>query len=557
MWLVVVDTMQIQPYIFGSNRLRENAGASYLVDTATRDWAFDAVKKAVPGKTNIGPENKLIEDSQDNVRKDAPRIENGLDAEVWYAGGGNFVVLFKDEEQVKLFNHKLSRRALQEAPGLQLVIAQEEMDWDNDVLRDKLDEVLRMLAMQKRNHAWSAPLLGLSVTLSCRSTGLPATGMVEGIRGEPDYPASDEIRAKVDVATPQGTPKSLADQRLQEVIGLKAGYRYPADCDDLGATEGEYSHIAIVHADGNGMGQRIREIGNQYATKDKNRAFVLKLREFSIDVEEAARRALKTLLDKLVKRINDKDKVIVHQLSQKTSIRIKLAKKDNEYYLPFRPIVFGGDDITFVCDGRLGLSLATAYLREFEKETDGLGKEGGRLTACAGVAIVKSHYPFARAYELTTDLTKSAKSYRSDTIVGSCLDWHFALSGLSGSIEEIRNREYKVGERCLTLRPVTLDTNPDEGEHAWPVVWKGIEAFQKKEWVERRNKIKALRDALREGPAAVEHFITAFNENAPLPSVLPKMKSWPSTGWQGNYCGYFDAIELADWFIPLEREAGH
>ena len=229
MWLVVVDTMQIQPYIFGSNRLRENVGASYLVDAATRDWAFEAVKETVEGirigKTNIGPENKLIEDSRDNVRKDAPRIENGLEAEVWYAGGGNFVVLFKDEEQVKLFNRKLSLRALQKAPGLQLVIAQEEMDWDKDMLRDKLDEVLSKLAVRKRNHAWSAPLLGLSVTASCRSTGLPATEMVPGIRGEPDYPASDEILAKVYVATPQGSDKSLADQRLQKVIGLVAGYR--------------------------------------------------------------------------------------------------------------------------------------------------------------------------------------------------------------------------------------------------------------------------------------------------------------------------------------------
>jgi hypothetical protein len=30
MHLVVVDTAQIQPYIFGSNRLRENIGASHL-----------------------------------------------------------------------------------------------------------------------------------------------------------------------------------------------------------------------------------------------------------------------------------------------------------------------------------------------------------------------------------------------------------------------------------------------------------------------------------------------------------------------------------------------
>lgn len=35
-WLVIVDTTGIQSYIFGSNRLRENVGASYLVHQATQ-----------------------------------------------------------------------------------------------------------------------------------------------------------------------------------------------------------------------------------------------------------------------------------------------------------------------------------------------------------------------------------------------------------------------------------------------------------------------------------------------------------------------------------------
>ena len=36
--VTVLDTTGIQPYIFGSNRLRENIGASYLVSEATDDW---------------------------------------------------------------------------------------------------------------------------------------------------------------------------------------------------------------------------------------------------------------------------------------------------------------------------------------------------------------------------------------------------------------------------------------------------------------------------------------------------------------------------------------
>jgi len=30
------------------------------------------------------------------------------------------------------------------------------------------------------------------------------------------------------------------------------------------------------------------------------------------------------------------------------------------------------------------------------------------------------------------------------------------------------------------------------------------------------------------------------------------MSDWQTKGWQGGFCGYFDAIELADWFIPLD-----
>ncbi len=308
------------------------------------------------------------------------------------------------------------------------------------------------------------------------------------------------------------------------------------------------------------MGQHMRDICAPYAAKDQNRAYVLAARDFSVSIQEASRQALKAVLGRLQRAIDEGGGTsIIYEPNEEMSIRIDLASGEDGYCIPFRPIVFGGDDVTFVCDGRLGLSLTTAYLREFEQQTArvGLGKDNGGLTACAGVSIVKSHYPFARAYALAEELSKLAKSYRTkEKIAGSCLDWHFALSGLSGSITEIRGREYKVGEGdWLTLRPVTLAGNSRHSGSAWPVVSAGIKAFQEGEWAGRRNKIKALRNALREGPAAVKHFRTAFNKGAELPEVLPGMGAWPLTGWHGQYCGYFDAIELVDWFVPLEGEA--
>src|SRR5258707_11376272 len=139
MWLVVVDTTQIQPYIFGSNRLRENIGASYLVAMATGDWAFEAVKAVTSGKHNIGNGGELI---------DSKRIENDLEAEVLYAGGGNFAVLFDGKARAEEFTSNLSLYVLRQAPGLQLVIARQEMEWHKHVLCVKLKEVLRNLAVQ-------------------------------------------------------------------------------------------------------------------------------------------------------------------------------------------------------------------------------------------------------------------------------------------------------------------------------------------------------------------------------------------------------------------------
>lgn len=557
MRLIIVDTNQIQSYIFGSNRLRENLGASHLVAMATEMWAHSAVRAATH-RHNINSDGTL------DATKHINDSKADLDAEVLYGGGGNFVVVFRNDEGAKAFSRELSRKALKDAPNLQLVISQQPFDW-GESLYEKVKAAFKRLAEEKRARPLSVPLLGLGVTVMCQSTALPAAGVTPRIRNEPGYPASAEILAKIDTATKKGLQPSEADARLHQDIPIAPNYDYPADFEHLGGTKGEYSHLAIVHADGNGIGQRILAIGRAQPTADKNRDYVNSLRSFSDKIEEAAQAALNRTLARLVRRLqlDGGDRIVHKNAVGKFLVEIDLTPTEGGLlYLPFRPIIFGGDDVTFVCDGRLGLSMAVAYLQAFEEETARRPECGGRITACAGIAIVKNHYPFARAYALADELCKSAKRYRRhEDLEGSCLDWHFALSGLSGDIEEIREREYKAPEGRLTLRPVMLTANPKKPQRAWTVVWKGIEAFQdlppstgpdqKPKWSTRRNKIKALRDALRTGRESVKHFRMKFNENNPLPEVEPSMANLATEGWQGDFCGYFDAIELADWFIPL------
>ena len=42
-YLLLIDTTQTQRYIFSSNRMRENIGASYLIAKATTEWVFQAI----------------------------------------------------------------------------------------------------------------------------------------------------------------------------------------------------------------------------------------------------------------------------------------------------------------------------------------------------------------------------------------------------------------------------------------------------------------------------------------------------------------------------------
>jgi hypothetical protein len=264
--------------------------------------------------------------------------------------------------------------------------------------------------------------------------------------------------------------------------------------------------------------------------------------------------------------------------SQREEVVARITLKHDSsgrWFFPFRPLVYGGDDVTFVCDGRLGVSLAVEYLTQFEAHaTRELGEWS---SASAGVAIVKAHYPFARAYGLADDLCRSAKRFRAQEQErtrreqGSYLDWHFAVGGLVAELGDIRQREYQTKERNLCLRPLSLSLDlPPQVDvftaRRWGVFEKVLSEFQGAEWATRRNKVKALRDALRQGERAVERFCLIYlnskDESKKLPALIEGDEGkHRTTGWlsgesqEKSRCAYFDAIELADVYMPLVQHS--
>jgi hypothetical protein len=544
--VTILDTTGIQSYIFNSNRLRENIGASYLISQATGDLDPDTddwVKKKL-GKLGV-PKN----------RQQEPIKDSGLNAELVYAGGGNAMLLFKSMDIAKDFTRQLSRHILEHAPELNLVAAHCEFDWDNDCLYEKVEKLqTEELEKKKRARIPSSPLLGLGVTAFCNSTQLPAVTTNERYIKEIDEEdiclVSRETEAKLkQVSSKHEEPANQAlKKRFADVLN-QTDYQFPYRMDHLGRSRGESSYYAVIHADGNGMGERFKEYGKN--SRD-NLEYVNRMRGLSNSVNQASLAAVKKVVNVLINSIDSDGKVMG---------KFPIFTQDGKPYLPFRPLVYGGDDVTFVCDGRLGLALAAIYLQALQEP---LLDDGKQMTACAGVCIVKSHYPFARAYALSEALCNNAKKFTREQKQQwgkefSGIDWHIAASGLFGTIGDIRQREYQVYTGELTMRPVLIQEEENEWR-TWSNFINAVECFngnrdekECQEWKERKNKILALREKLREGQQATKQFRKAYRIDR-----LPLMKGGDEivlreTGWTEEHCGYFDAIEAMEFYFPLNQ----
>lgn len=531
--LTVLDVVGIQDYIFGSNKLRENVGASQLVEAATSKWVAEAL-----GVENLGA-----------IQGPSPAGWTDTVSLV-YRGGGNVVLLFRGESSGEMAHRvvsDLSRLVVTRAPGLELAVAHHGFEWSEPIggRAGVYARLMDKLATTKQRRR-SVPLLGQSVTLNCRSTGLPAVSFdpVE------NHPVSADIRAKVDPGALQA-----ADQRLWKFLGseVQREYAFRADFDKLGRSYGESSYLAVVHADGNGMGARFKELVEGFSEAKENGECLRALGILSQAVERAGQTALCETIAYLVNAFKDPRRnaaedglmALLHDLAR---------DEEGRPVLPWRPLVFGGDDVTFVCDGRLGLGLAATYLQKFEEAAKELPDRKEPAYACAGVAVVKAHYPFARAYALSEQLAQSAKQVLRDAErAGSALDWHFAATGISGPLGDLRHRGYQTDAGHLTMRPVSLDEGGFGGEG-----WRSWLSFTTlthtltthEDWKGRCNKIIGLREILRRGPEATKRYLTQYGmrQLPPTPQFGSDMRE---KGWDDGRCGYFDAIEALDFYLAL------
>jgi len=542
--LTLIDIRQVQGYLFSANELKQSLGASALVEQATHEWVFDVLPEKRNAQWNA-KEYRVIFDER-TIEKD------DLEAEVIFMGGGNSAILFSTFDAAKNFTTAYTESLLVNAPGLESAVAHvKDIDMGKKGALLQAWKTMQEVEMPKQKEARlvSQPILGLSVTAECAYTGLPA---VNDVLKSPEDKGPDARRILVSAQSfakqDQQTVKA-ANQRLEKLLHIDE-FEYPHDFEELGSERGKSSFIAVVHADGNSMGKRIQA----YTEHEENREMIRRMREFSEKVNRIGLEAMQAVRNyvaialHLAKEENHPYE-LADRFDNKETVRLKNS------FLPLRPLVFGGDDITFVCDGRLGLPLAVKLLQAFSSTQMPDGKQA---YACAGVAIVHSHYPFARAYDLAEELCQDAKqkarTWDKDSRV-SLINWHIASSGRTLDWDETQKREFENLNGRLLLRPLVVDKADDISSPAWRT-WiaftEQVAGFRTSFWNTQRNKQKDVREVLRKGADSTRKFT---NQNGELPGfAAAPATDVVETGWIEKQCLYFDALEAMDFFVYPEEK---
>lgn len=403
---VLIDTGGKQRYIFGSSRLRHVVGASQLIHEVGTEWVPEAV-----ARLGLPPDIVVM------------------------TASGKALLLVDSADDGRAVIREVTRRALRQAPGLQVTgavgpafnpsddAAHEEALRETHKLHGEVRAGRPDPAVRDRVFPWHR---------LCRDSGLPAETMYVYGDGEPAVPMSAGMLARSEA-------RDRAFERLHRKLGDLL-FVVPGHLDVLQHS----GWIAVVHADGNGVGGLFRDfVQNVAAAEGVTRQVSLAThRRYQHDVaaqlDDATWEAVREAIGKLVEARRDED------------LRGRLL-----------PIVVGGDDVTVACDAALAVDFVRYFADAFARQTAekptlaavakaATGQAG--LTASAGIAVVKPHHPFARSYQLAESLTVSAKQFKYEGRTLAAFDVHVAHASTLRDLELLR--EYI---------PVDDKPSPDNG----------------------------------------------------------------------------------------------
>ena len=533
---LLFDTRSIQKYIFSSSRLKTQIGASYLVDRVFDDVLLPVIRE-VCGAAELDDATWREVASPDWTAMPQK-------ARVAYIGGGNALILLRADagEAAAEIVRRFSKELLVRCPGLQTgaAIGTVDLASDGSWLSETANRTALVLKLkEQQNTAFprtTIPYTGL--TLAADGADETATSYDTSRKR---YIAESEA-AKLRVATPRPEGDALQPARAEKALLEKLtsvltdeeksrfmeNAVFPSELDKLGQKETE-NYIAVVHIDGNNMGKKFADLTTLSAYKNKSQ-----------EIRTATIRAFAELV-----------------LSMKEdSFPFLAQRKDGEKrrYLPVRPLILGGDDMTFVCAAKVAFD-CTAFIMKslLEKGVD----------TCAGVAILPTAYPFFRGYEIAEQLCDSAKGRMRKLAnereglreEASCwLDFLRLHGEQAPTLAEIRRQEYRAALGSLHFGPYRID---GESHYAFARLRELAEGLSKSL---PSGKLKDLRAVLQHGEHEAEKYLEQIRHDG---YALPQPAGWEAYAahlWQEHggrmRTPFVEAIELLEFLPPKSAHDG-
>lgn len=372
----------IQAYIFDSGKMKEMVGASELVKNLCGDELESVIKYL--DLTEIIP----------TCKADSAKLLSLKANQIFFSrrSGGVFTALFADKEVRDRFLEIWSLLVSSKVSGLEFVCAVSEGEDITVLIKESYDK----LAQNRNNPMVMLPEATAMHILAPR-TGKPAVKN-EYEAGERRVWVDESSTSKRKVSSNVLSDSFLSDNSKYFNFPANLEYDENENCDFPFLSGSRY--LGLIHADGNGLGQALIKIRNEY----KNGAeYATMLRLFSDSLEEATKKAAQKATNKLIDRLSEEE-----------------AKKQ---FLPMRPLVLGGDDLTVFVRADLAMQFTEDYCNAFEacteecfakfhKESNGVIPK--KLTACAELAYVKNNQPFMDAFNLTESLCSASKKVSKD-----------------------------------------------------------------------------------------------------------------------------------------------
>lgn len=400
MYALLFELDSIQDFLFASGRLRDVSGASELLDRLTNAKAEDNLLDAVCRALDL----EVVE-----------KTPQGEEVAFSRRAGGAFYAFSESREALARLRDLWTLTLQQAVPYLAYSLglgagktAAQAFECARAALRADTSRLRPALPA-------AAPVAARS-----RRTGLPAVAFGKAKDGAMDA-ATVRRKEFADLAH-----SAFLDRFAPEGSGLRWD-DWPRDLEpDTDADPkrtfpftGESRILALVHADGNGLGLVLQALNA--AAKVRPEAFVSLYSDFSALVERITTRAARTATQQVL-----------------------LPAREPGRCLPARPILLGGDDITLLVRADLAMDYVRTFATAFEeasaselarlKDRHGLGEAlPARLTLGIGLVYLRASQPFRMAIRLAESLTgvaKQAAKRHDDTDPPSALAFHRVTSSL-------------------------------------------------------------------------------------------------------------------------------